>query len=241
MPVTDSGSSAVTSTCRASASASSVKAWRRASGSASITRPPAASASSSSAALAAPGLLQRDHVEQDLGVGHRLRDVGQRGVAGVGAVGEDQHRTLSLGARHVDRGQHPVVEVGLGRELELVDHGPGLVAVLGGYDGAGDVAREGHDADVDVVRDGVEEGQGCRLGCLEPLAVHGLADVDRQNRRALDLGRRGGQGGLGRRVLAVDRGRHLVQVHLRPGRDRDQDLDAVIGRLDVGDRRLLGR
>ncbi len=52
--VTDSGSSAVTSTCRASTSASWVKALRSASGSASMTRPPAESASSSRAALAAP-------------------------------------------------------------------------------------------------------------------------------------------------------------------------------------------
>jgi hypothetical protein len=136
-------------------------------------------------------LLQRDHVEQDLGVGHRLRDVVQLRVAGVGTVGEDQHRALTLRARHVDRRQNTVVQVSLRRELELFDHRSGLIAVLGGDHGSGDLAGEGHDADVDVVGDGVEEGQGGCLGGLEALAAHGLADVHRQDGGPLDLRRRG--------------------------------------------------
>ena len=51
-----------------------------------------------------------------------------------------------------------------------------------GARGVSTLAVEGHDADVDVVRDGVEEGLGGRLGGADPaLRAHAVAGVERDD------------------------------------------------------------
>ncbi len=88
--------------------------------------------------------------------------------AGVPAVGEHEDASLALGAGLVDGLDDTVVQAGPGGQREAVDDGLGLVAVLGGRERRLDVGVEGHDADVDVVRDGVEEGLGGGLGGVDP-------------------------------------------------------------------------
>ena len=120
--VTDEGTSAVTSTWRASTSASALNAWFEGLG---LGGDHLAAAGLGEVGQRRDGrgllLLEGDHVDEHIGVADRSRDVLEVGVAGVGAVGEHEQLALSLGPGHVDAGQHAVVEAGLLGELDALD------------------------------------------------------------------------------------------------------------------------
>ena len=188
----------------------------------------------------ATGLLEADHVDEDLGLLDRLGGLAESGAAGVGAVGEHQQLALPVVAGHREALLDAVVEPGLLGELESLDHVAGLVAVQARGEVLGHVAVEGDDADVDVLRDRVQEGVRGGLRGPEALAGHRVAGVHDQDRGPLHRGGGvgGGRGGLG--LGAVDGDRHVVDVDGRVGRDVDQDLQAVVGALDVADAGLVG-
>ena len=149
-------------------------------------------------------LGQGDDVDDHLGALHLGLDLGQRGLGGVGAVREQEHRARTVVAAGGHGLEQAVVQAGRGAELEVVDHGADGVAVGRGLLGDRHLAGEGDQSDLDVGGHLVEERRGRALGRLELVAAHAVADVEREDGRPADALLAGGVvDGLDRRRRAA--------------------------------------
>jgi len=125
----------------------------------------------------------------------------------------------------VERGADAVRGRRAAADLQAVDAGEQLRAVLRGRHGEGRTAVEGHDADLHVVGQLVDEGAGPGLGGLEPArrdvrGRHRRRRVEHEHDRRPVDGRADGHGGLRERDREDDEGaehRGSGDVPLPPG------------------------